>query len=375
MREFLNGCRRGIVLAAGTLAISTTAAAQGAVGSGPLTSPLPDAEPTAGVIRLGPLRVAPGVTVREWGHDDNVFDEAENPKEDWVIAATPDVSVFTRLRLVQLAAYAGSEMQYYWTYESERDIGYSYSARVNLLFSRLTPFVGGGTNRVRTRPNGEIDVRADHKTDELSGGVAYELSSKSQMFAAAIRTDVDYEDAFQSGVSLDQSLSRRATEYQGGLQTLLTPLLKMQVRGAYRKDEFELDPARNGDSRMGTVVFAFDPAAVVSGTATIGYQDYRPVDPLVDAYRGVTGSGFITYPFLEFGRFNFGYNRSIEYSFDTAEAYYIDNTLSLTYTHRLFGEVDAQGGAHGPPSITDSGRARRASRTASSLTSGISAII
>jgi hypothetical protein len=343
LREFLNYSHRCLVIAAGTLAISTAAAAQGAVGSGPLTSTLPDTEPTGAAIRLGPLRLAPGVTIRGYGHDDNVFDEAENPKEDWVIAGTPDVTVFTRVRLLQLSAHAGSDMQYYWTYESENDIGYSYSGRLNLLFSRLTPFVGAGTNRVRARPNGEVDVRADHKTDEFSGGVAYELSPRSQMFAAAIQTDVDYRDAFQSGVSLDQSLNRRTTEYQGGLQTMLTPLLKMQVRGAYRKDEFELDPARNGDSRLGTAVFSFDPAAVVSGNATIGYQDYRPVDPLVHAYRGVTGSGFITYPFLDFGRFNFGYNRSVEYSFDTAEAYYVDNTLSLTYTHRLFGEVDAQG--------------------------------
>ena len=34
--------------------------------------------------------------------------------------------------------------------------------------------------------------------------------------------------------------------------------------------------------------------------------------------------------------------RGIEYSFDTAEAYYVENSVTLTYTHRLFGEVDAQ---------------------------------
>ena len=160
--------------------------------------------------------------------------------------------------------------------------------------------------------------------------------------ASAVRTDTDYRDAFQSGVSLEQSLSRRSTEYQGGLKFDVTPLLSLQLRGGYKKDEFTRNPLRNGDSRMATAVLTFDPVAVISGIATFGFQDYKPVDPLVEPYRGVTGSGFITYPFLEVGRFNFGYSRSIEYSFDTAEAYYIENAVRAVYTQRLFGEVDAQ---------------------------------
>lgn len=323
--------------------MASTAAAQGAVGSGPLTSTLADSEPETGVLRLGPLRVAPGLTIREIGHDDNVFDEADNPKEDYVVAGTPDISVFTRLRFVQVSAYAGSDMQYYKEYESERSIGHSFRGRMTLVGSRLTPFIGAGSHRTRSRPNGEIDVRADLQTDELSGGLAYELSTHAQAFGAAIESEVDYRDAFQSGISLEQSLSRRSTEYQSGIRTDLTPFLSMQLRGAYREDQFRLNPNRNGASHLGTAVFVIDTAAVISGSATIGYQDYKPVDPLVERYRGVVGSGFITYPFLELGRFNLGYNRSIEYSFDEAEAYYQDNSITLTYTHLLFGEIDVQG--------------------------------
>ncbi len=330
-------------LAGVALMMASTAAAQGAVGSGPLTATLADSEPETGVIRLGPVRLAPGLTIRELGHDDNVFDEADNPKEDYVVAGTPDISVFTRLRFVQVSAYAGSDMQYYKEYESERAIGHSFRGRVTMVGSRLTPFFGAGTHRTRTRPNGEIDVRADLQTDELSGGLAYELSTNAQAFGAAIQSDVDYRDAFQSGISLEQSLSRRSTEYQSGIRTDLTPFLSLQLRGAYKEDEFRLNPNRNGDSRMGTAVLVIDTAAVISGSATFGYQDYQPVDPLIAPYRGVIGSGLITYPFLELGRFNFGYNRGIEYSFDEAEGYYVDTSFNLAYTHRLFGEVDAQG--------------------------------
>jgi hypothetical protein len=325
------------------LLVASTALAQGAVGSGPLTATLADKEPEVGVFKIGPLLAAPGLTIREIGRDDNVFDEAADPKSDYVVAGTPDVSVFTRLRFVQVSAYAGSEMQYYQTYESERSIGQSLRGRVDVLMGRLSPFFGGGSTRNRTRPNGEVDVRADIKNSELSGGLAYELSANARVFGAVIQTENALSDALQSGVDLRKALSQQARQYQAGLRTDLTPLLAVQLAGGYRKDEFQFDPLRNGEARTASVAFSIDTAAVISGSATIGFQDYQPVDPLVARFRGVTGSGFITYPFLEIGRFNFGYNRGTQYSFDAAEAYYLENTVSLTYTHRLAGEVDVQG--------------------------------
>jgi hypothetical protein len=340
---------RLLAIAAGVFCMTSlaagNAAAQGAVGSGPLTASLATKQPEAGAIKLGPLSLAPGLTIREMGHDDNVFDEAVNPKDDWVIAGTPDIAVFARTRFAQVSAYAGSDMQWYHTYESENDIGVSLRGRLDLLASRFTPFIAGGRIKNRTRPNGEIDTRADQQLDEFSGGLAYELSPHAQFFVAAIRTDVDYLDAFEDGVSLSQSLSHRGTDYQAGFTTALTPLLGFQMRGSYREDEFVADPLRNGTSRSGTAVFNFDASAVISGTASIGYEDYKPDDPLVEPFRGVTGSGFIVYPFLEFGRFNFGYSRGKDYSFDTAEAYYLENTFRIIYTQRLIGQVDLQGQA------------------------------
>src|SRR6187455_3440257 len=97
MRSFAQCVCRCVVLAAGLLAVAPRVSAQGAVGSGPLTSMLPDEEPKSGVLHAGVFRIAPGLTIREIGHDDNVFNEALNPKEDWVVAGRPDVTVYTRV--------------------------------------------------------------------------------------------------------------------------------------------------------------------------------------------------------------------------------------------------------------------------------------
>ncbi|MEP6782407.1 MAG: outer membrane beta-barrel protein, partial [Acidobacteriota bacterium] len=338
--------------ACATLLLASSAAAQ-AVGSGSLTGTLASDEPQSGVLRLGPLRIAPGLVITELGVDDNIFNETNNPKSDFVIAGTPDVALFTRLPLMQLSAYAGAQMQYFNKYESERDIGYSFKGRVDFLLSRLSPFIGAAETRSRRRPNGEIDVRTDIQNNELGGGVAYDLSAHAKLFGAAVVTEVDYRDAFQSDVSLDQSLSHTTTDYMGGVTTAITPLLGLQVRGNFKQDEFPSDPTRNGESRSVTAVFTFDAAAFIAGSASVAYQDYRPVDPLVARYEGLTANIALTYPFFELGRFNFSYNRGMDYSFDVNEAYYVTNGLSLGYTQRLVGEVDLQ--AIGSRSLFDYG--------------------
>ena len=73
----------------------------------------------------------------------------------------------------------------------------------------------------------------------------------------------------------------------------------------------------------------------------MAFKDFKPVDPLVRRYRGLVWRIGLMYPFLDVGRFNVQANRGNEYSFDIDEAYYIENSLALSYTHRLFGNVDA----------------------------------
>src|SRR3954469_25456827 len=94
-------CRQ-LAAAVLVLACAATARAQGPVGSGPLTESLTTTEPQTNVISLGRIKLAPGITIREIGKDDNVFQEAVNPKEDFIAAGTVDVAAFSLLRFAQL---------------------------------------------------------------------------------------------------------------------------------------------------------------------------------------------------------------------------------------------------------------------------------
>lgn len=320
------------------------AGAQVSVGAGPLTGTLAETEPTAGVLSFGPLKVVPGLIIREIGWDSNVFDEPESasPKKAYVAAIQPDVSMFTRLRFLKVSAYAGSELTYYKKFESERSVGHAVRGRVDLLFSRMRPFIAGGQTKTRARPNGEIDVRADRKDEEFSGGFAFDLSPHSLLYAAAARTRNSFEDAFQEGVNLGESLTRHGNDYSAGLRTDITPLLALTIFGGYREDLFSAVPLRNSESRYGTAQFRFSPEAIINGTASFTYRDMSPVDPSIRPFRGLLGSVALSYAVLEAGRLNLGLTRNLEYSFDTTEAYYLDNTALMAYTHRIVGAIDAQ---------------------------------
>lgn len=321
-----------------------SALAQSAVGQGPLTATLPDVEPTAGVLSLGPVKLAPGLVVREIGWDSNVFDEppGEQPKEDWVAAVQPDVSIFSQTRWARVSAYGGAELTYYKTYESERSAGHAARGRIDFMLSRLRPFIGGGTAETRTRPNGEIDVRADRQLDEVSGGVAFDLSPHSLIYGSAYQASERYEEALEDGVNLDETMTRDWYNYQVGIKTDITPLLSVQVFGSYQEDEFRFEPQRNSDSRMATALFRFAPQAVVTGILNVTFRDMLFADPQLKSYRGFTGSAAIFYPFIEIGRFGVTFNRAVEYSFESFNGYYVEQSVNASYTHLLFGEFDAQ---------------------------------
>jgi Putative beta-barrel porin 2 len=329
------------LVAMAMLAAPQWAAAQ-AVGSGPLTETLTEVEPTAGILNFGSVKVAPGFIVQELGWDSNVFDEHEDQKEDWVFRGTPDVSVFSALRWVKLSAYAASDLQYYKTYESERNVGYQYRARLDTNLSRLHPFVGAGRIESRTRPNGEIDVRADQEEEEISGGVAFDLGPHSKIYGSAVRYRTLFENGVQDGVDLPSTLNRYSYSYSGGVRTDITPITSLTVSGDLTRDEFDTATLRNSETRAVSASLKIGTEAQIAGVVTLGYNDFQPEDPLVEPYRGVSAQAVLTYAVLELGRLTGTFNRGQEYSFDDREAYYLETTYGLSYTHRLFGEVDAQ---------------------------------
>ena len=154
----------------------------------------------------------------------------------------------------------------------------------------------------------------------------------------------EYKNAFEDGVDLSRVAESRPRRLSGRLQDRPdAAAVGAALRQATRRTHFNIEPLRNATSTAGFATFRFAADAVVTGIMTLGYRDMQPVDPLTKPFRGFIGIGR--------DRLSVSRDRPLqlptakrgtEYSFDAAEAYYVENALALSYTHRLFGDVDIQ---------------------------------
>ena len=98
-----------------------------------------------------------------------MFNEAKNPKRDYVIGISPELTVFSRMGMTQFAASAISDFVHYFTYDSERSTTTTLRGRFDLNLSRFHPSIAGATNSAEDRPNDEIDTRARRREMEAFG--------------------------------------------------------------------------------------------------------------------------------------------------------------------------------------------------------------
>jgi hypothetical protein len=166
-----------VALAAGVLLalIASPLLAQGI----PQQPSLPDPEQT-GRFRLGFIRYTPSINLTNLGVDTNVFNEVDDPKEDFTAVFGPKAEFWSRLGpRARIYGSTGLDYQYFQEYESQRSFGTSNVGRLDIDLGRLTPVheyarpAGIRDRRARAaqvdrRPGGAHGARP---VEDASGGV------------------------------------------------------------------------------------------------------------------------------------------------------------------------------------------------------------
>ena len=120
--------------------------------------------------------------------------------------------------------------------------------------------------------------------------------------ARRIGASTEYENAFEDGVDLGETLTRDGTTIRPACKTDLTPLLSMQLYGQYQEDIFKSEPLRNATSRR-VRDLSVRADAVVTGIVTAGYRDMELGGSAGRSRSGASSAtAALTYPFLEVGR-------------------------------------------------------------------------
>ena len=318
---------------------SAPAAAQ----SGPLTDTLREQEPLDYAFRLGSFLFSPTVSITELGIDSNVFDEPENPKQDFTVAMRPDLVIYANLGLLRFTGSAASEFTYFHDYKSERSVARQYRGRLEGNFSLMRPFVAAAINHTHTRPNDEIDLRAQRDETEMTVGVAAAVSPIARIFVMGSRLGTEYDDheVFRD-VGLASSLNREEDVLSAGLRLQATPFTTVTFSGGYSEEHFDVASGRDATTRGAKIDVEFSPDAVLRGKASLAFEDFRPEDPDEPTFRGLVGQVGLSYSLFERATFGVDFNRLVQYSYEEAESHFVDTALGATWTHRLVGPWDTQ---------------------------------
>jgi len=303
-------------------------------------------------VHIGPLALNPTLALTNLGVDDNVFDQsdADKPKSDFTMTVTPATEAWLRMGPTWLTGNVKEDLVYYQDFASERSA--NTTARVGWLapLNRLRVQANANYVNTRERPGFEIDERARRLEYGSDGGAEARLFSRTFFGGRAEWRKIDFNKGAEFlGVDLRTELTRTVTTAAVTARHELTPMTSLVAEAAVQHDRFAFSSLRDTDSTRVMAGVRFDPFALVSGSATVGYRSFRPLTAGMPAYHGLASDVSLSYTALGTTRLIGTFARDVQYSYDINQPFYVQTGGMLTAQQQIYGPFDMTGkvGAYG----------------------------
>jgi hypothetical protein len=292
-------------------------------------------------VHVGPVMLSPTITFGNIGYDENVFDEATDPKRDFTVTASPKTEWWLPFMGTWFSGVVNEDLVWYQRYASERGTNTTLGVNWKAPTSRMTVDVGARRARLSDRLNFEIDARPDRLQRSYSASLALHVLPDTAIEISANKDEIDFDDdELYNGVNLHDQLNRDVTTIRVGASQNLTPLTKVRLTVARQRDRFPVDFTRDMDATHSTAAVTFDPQALLRGAFSFSYTRFTPLSATVPSYSGATFGGELSYTLLEVTRFRFAAQRGLEYSYETFQPYYVQTAVNVEVAQQLFGPVD-----------------------------------
>lgn len=315
--------------------------------AGPAAAQTLEPEPPANTrIRIGPLQVNPTISLTNIGVDQNVFNEPpeDEPKEDFTATIVPTIGLWLNVGRARVTASLKEEIVWYQKYSSERSANTTYSAAWRLPLNRLILQAGWKYAKLKDRPGFEIDKRSERSEVGYNGSVEVRALSKTLVGVTGTRQSVDFaDDVVFRDVNLHDQLNSVSTTLGLTVRHELTPLTSVSIKVGRVEDRFDFSPLRDADSTEVVGAIALNSFAVIKGTASFGYRDFKPASSLVRGYQGSMGAADLSYTLLGATRFAVAAKRDVQYSYDNDQPYYIESGFDFSVAQQIFGPFDVVG--------------------------------
>jgi hypothetical protein len=211
-------------------------------------------------------------------------------------------------------------------------------------FNRLVVAPGLVYLNTRERPGYEIDTRAPRVESGYAGTLELRVGSNSYLGVRGDRRTTDFDEtAVFDGTSLRSELNRTVTTEGFTFRLQATPLTGVVFEASGEQDRFEFSPDRNTDSTKFTAGLKFDPAALLKGSATFGYRNFKPASIDVPDYQGPTVAVDLSYVPQDSTKLTLLVGRDVQYSYDVNQPYYLQSGVGGSIDQQIFGPVDVVG--------------------------------
>jgi hypothetical protein len=296
-------------------------------------------------VHAGPFYVEPAILLKELGVDTNVFNQAGNTNADFTMVVAPQAAVavpFSNRALVK--SLVGTDVVYYAQYASERSIDPQAAVRADIYAQRLTFFVDGSYLNTRERLNYEIDVRARHLQNDLSGGVAFRATTRLTIEVAARRGRIRFDgDDYLRGQRLKETLDRDTQVFSMTARHRRNGLTTFGLRYENQADRFPLSPVRDTDSFRVMPGVELRKRALLNGSAWVGYRRFEPKAAGLPSQAGLVSQLALSYTLLGAAVFGVTYDRDYQFSYEALTPYYVDNSVGLFVRRAIGGRADVRG--------------------------------
>jgi putative beta-barrel porin BBP2 len=316
------------------MAISSPAFAQNP------TVPDPDADAT---MRFGPLALKSTLALSNLGIDTNVFNEADAdpPQSDFTMTFTPATNLWLRMGRTWISGTIHVDWVYYNKFASERSMNTNFGVGISRAFNRLSFNAGASRLSTRDRPGYEIDARSQRLETLLEGEVGMRVLAKTHI---GVRTWSRKTAFDQAAVFLGTPLARELNRTSSGSALVvrhdLTPLTSLAFEAGRDYERFAFSSLRDSNSTRVAGTVKFQPLALISGDASVGYRDFTPSLGDVPPYRGAIAAVNLSYRLLGTTRLGVQMNRDVQHSFEFNQPYYLQTGISGSVQQQVYGPFD-----------------------------------
>jgi hypothetical protein len=294
--------------------------------------------PESAPVQLGPVVLAPVVQLNEFGYDSNPLNagEAHNPESDMTATFTPSVEGWLRTAHVRVNGRSRFDMHYFKTMTDLNAVDSDHAARIDLPINRLTPYATGSLTDTRHQPSLEIDSLSRRRNAIVTAGLDLRLTPKLVANVNARGSRLEYEaDSLYLGTDLSEELNHDSRGEGLGLRMAITPYTAVGVSVNRNRDRFDTAVYNDGDTRQVETFVEFNPAALISGRASVGFLHSEYLSGTVPEFNGTIASVDLTYTLRARTRILVNGRRNLQYSYVLGQQQYVESGILTRLTQRI----------------------------------------